>query len=236
MERAPAFFFGGSPIVRSFDSKSEEVDRLALLPSHDASIFSESNELLISEVILRAAGLSAADRVVLLAEVPTVIAEEARRRLLAAEAAMPETFLAEPTGLAAQALEHNRLASGGYESAPGREPSRPPARLGPYRVDGPLGAGGMGEVYRGFDSRLDRPVALKRILTGSAIGEATRARFRREARAAARLSHSAIVQVHDWIEGDQADWLVMELVEGRPLADLLESDCLEPKRAMWRCD
>ncbi len=84
-----------------------------------------------------------------------------------------------------------------------------------------LGRGGMGEVYAGFDERLDRPVALKRIWSGREEDATARRRFQREARAVARLHHPAIVQVYDWVESGEGDWIVMELVEGWPLRQLL---------------
>lgn len=96
-----------------------------------------------------------------------------------------------------------------------------PENIGPYRVTGLLGRGGMGEVLRGYDDRLDRPVALKRIHPGSQESDKVRQRFRREARAAARLSDAAIVQVYDWVEEEDSDWLVMELIEGRTLEEVL---------------
>lgn len=102
--------------------------------------------------------------------------------------------------------------------------------IGPYRIDKRLGAGGMGVVFRGFDQRLDRPVALKNI-KGENSSLSARERFRREARAAARLSHPSIVQVYDLVEGDEGDWIVMELVEGDNLKDLLEASPLAPERA-----
>ena len=94
-----------------------------------------------------------------------------------------------------------------------------------------MGRGGMGEVYRGYDGRLDRPVALKRIHPGVGDPETALKRFQREARAAARLRHPAIVQVHDWVETGNEAWLVMELVEGTSLRELLRSGPLEPARA-----
>jgi len=109
------------------------------------------------------------------------------------------------------------MSQGNDGRAAGGEPL--PERIGPYRIKGRLGAGGMGEVFRGWDERLRRPVAIKRVRLGTASAE-RRERFRREARAAARLSHPAIVQVHELIRGDEWDALVMELVEGRPLAEL----------------
>ncbi|HEY0554744.1 MAG TPA: protein kinase, partial [Thermoanaerobaculia bacterium] len=79
-------------------------------------------------------------------------------------------------------------------------------------------AGGMGEVYRAYDQRLDRFVAIKLIRPESAENETARERFRREARAAARLSHPSIVQIHDIVESAESDAIVMELVEGESLA------------------
>lgn len=101
--------------------------------------------------------------------------------------------------------------------------------IGPYQLDARLGAGGMGVVFRGFDQRLDRPVALKNI-KGDTANPSARERFRREARAAAKLSHPSIVQVYDLVEGDDGDWIVMEMVEGESLKELIEKGPLEPAR------
>jgi tetratricopeptide (TPR) repeat protein len=103
--------------------------------------------------------------------------------------------------------------------------------VGPYRIEGQLGRGGMGEVYAGFDERLDRPVALKRIWSGWEEDATARKRFQREARAVARLHHPAIVQVYDWVESGDGDWIVMELVEGWSLRQLLREGPLAPGRA-----
>lgn len=103
--------------------------------------------------------------------------------------------------------------------------------VGPYRIDRRLGSGGMGEVYAGFDERLDRPVALKRIWSRREEDATARRRFQREARAVARLHHPAIVQVFDWVEAGDGDWIVMELVEGWPLRHLLREGPLAPGRA-----
>ncbi|MES1244750.1 MAG: protein kinase [Acidobacteriota bacterium] len=94
-----------------------------------------------------------------------------------------------------------------------------PARVGSYRIEDRLGAGGMGVVYRGFDEALLRPVALKRLLPDRADAT-TRKRFRREAQAASRLNHPSIVHIYDIVETPDGDWLVMELVEGRPLEEI----------------
>ena len=91
-----------------------------------------------------------------------------------------------------------------------------PRQIGPYRILQLLGAGGMGEVLLAHDERLDRRVAIKRIRRDSALPD-QRERFRREARLAARLSHSAIVQIHDLVTEGDVDNLVMEYVEGTNL-------------------
>lgn len=96
-----------------------------------------------------------------------------------------------------------------------------PEKIGHYRIEDWLGAGGMGEVYRARDERLDRAVALKRITPDGADPARARRLARREARAVAKLSHAAIVQVHDLVEDETGDWLVMELVEGRSLRQVL---------------
>lgn len=87
----------------------------------------------------------------------------------------------------------------------------------------------MGKVYRGYDQRLDRPVALKHIRADTSSTSA-RERFRREARSVARLNHPSIVQVFDWVETSEGDWLVMELVDGQSLKRLLMRGPLPP----WR--
>ena len=107
-----------------------------------------------------------------------------------------------------------------------------PDSIGPYRLGERLGRGGMGEVFRGYDARLDRPVALKRVRPGVGDPDLALARFRREARAAARLRHPAIVQVHDWVETADEAWLVMEMVEGRSLREVLQAGALAPERVV----
>lgn len=108
-------------------------------------------------------------------------------------------------------------------------PAATPEHVGPYRLDRRLGRGGMGEVYAGYDERLDRPVALKRIRPGT-VGDKRQKRFRREARAVARLHHPAIVQVHDLVETEEGDWIVMELVRGLSIRELLHDAPLPPLR------
>jgi Tol biopolymer transport system component/predicted Ser/Thr protein kinase len=92
--------------------------------------------------------------------------------------------------------------------------------LGPYEVVTLLGAGGMGEVYRARDTRLDRVVAIKIVRSGFAGGD-LRTRFEREARAVSHLSHPHICALYDVGNQDGAEYLVMEYVEGETLADRL---------------
>jgi eukaryotic-like serine/threonine-protein kinase len=90
--------------------------------------------------------------------------------------------------------------------------------IGPYELERRIGAGGMGEVYQAYDQRLDRRVAVKLIRAEQTENATARERFRREARAAARLSHPSIVQIHDVVESDDNDAIIMELVDGESLA------------------
>ncbi len=105
------------------------------------------------------------------------------------------------------------------------------ARLGPYEVIAPLGAGGMGEVYRARDSRLERTVAIK-ILPPDAQRPDTIDRFRREGRVLSRLSHPHICSVHDVGEENGVAFLVMEYLEGDTLADRLVSGPLPLEQAL----
>ncbi len=91
------------------------------------------------------------------------------------------------------------------------------SRLGPYEVLSALGAGGMGEVYRGRDTRLDRTVAIKVLPSSVAEDAERRDRFEREARAVSALNHPNICTLYDVGHQDGVDYLVMELVEGESL-------------------
>lgn len=90
----------------------------------------------------------------------------------------------------------------------------------------------MGAVYRAWDERLQRWVAIKQIRPESAASERVRERFRREARASARLNHPSIVQIFDILESEDGDWIVMELVEGRTLARLLQEEHPDLRRVL----
>src|SRR5262245_54043852 len=100
-------------------------------------------------------------------------------------------------------------------------PLTPGTVLGPYEILGPLGAGGMGEVYRARDSRLGRDVAIK-VLTEQ-LGTDSRARFEREVRAASALTHPHICAVYDIGEADGHVFFVMELVDGMTLGEYARS-------------
>jgi len=101
------------------------------------------------------------------------------------------------------------------------------SRLGPYQVIAPLGAGGMGEVYKARDTRLGREVALK-ILPPHLVGDPDRRqRFLREARAASLLNHPNIITIYDIAETGGAHFIVMEYVAGRTLADRMAAGRLE---------
>ncbi len=103
-------------------------------------------------------------------------------------------------------------------------------RLGPYEIVAPLGAGGMGEVYRARDVRLDRIVAVKILPPELAVDERYRQRFEREARAASALSHPHIAHVYDVGEQDGTHFIAMEYVEGENLRELSARGPLEVER------
>ncbi|MDQ2969815.1 MAG: protein kinase [Acidobacteriota bacterium] len=105
-------------------------------------------------------------------------------------------------------------------------------RLGPYEILSPLGAGGMGEVYRARDTRLHREVAVK-VLPGSFAQDADRLRrFEQEARAASALNHPNILTIHDIGTYEGAPYLVSELLEGQTLRERLAAGPLKPSTAV----
>jgi len=105
-------------------------------------------------------------------------------------------------------------------------------RLGPYEILAPLGAGGMGEVYRARDTRLDRTVAVKILPQAVSSSPERRQRFDREARAISSLSHPYICALYDVGQKDGIDFLVMEYIEGESLADRLKRGPLPLNQAM----
>ncbi len=104
-------------------------------------------------------------------------------------------------------------------------------KIGPYRVEEQIGVGGMGEVYKAYDDRLDRWVAIKRIRDDKEQGDENRERFQREARATAKLNHSSIVHLYDIFRDGGNDCIVMEYVEGVTLDKLIRNGPLEPVQA-----
>jgi len=97
----------------------------------------------------------------------------------------------------------------------------PGTKLGPYEIQSPLGAGGMGEVYRATDTKLGRDVALKVLPAEMAQDPERLGRFRREAKALAQLDHPNIVTIYSVEESDGVHFLTMQLVEGQPLDRLI---------------
>jgi len=93
--------------------------------------------------------------------------------------------------------------------------------LGPYEIQSPLGAGGMGEVYRARDTRLDRTVAIKVLASHLSSSPELKQRMEREARAISSLNHPSICQLYDIGSRDGTDYLVMEFIEGETLAERL---------------
>ncbi len=105
-------------------------------------------------------------------------------------------------------------------------------RLGPYEILAPIGAGGMGEVYRARDTRLGRDVALK-ILPADVSGDAgRRQRFETEARAVAALNHPNIVAIYDVAFEDRADFIVSELVQGETLRGVIQRGPIPSRKAL----
>ena len=105
-------------------------------------------------------------------------------------------------------------------------------KLGPYEIVSPLGAGGMGEVYRAHDMRLGRDVAIKVLPSHLSSDPNLKARFEREAKAISALSHPHICHLYDIGSQDGTDYLVMELLEGETLADRLQKGPLPLKQAL----
>jgi serine/threonine protein kinase len=105
-------------------------------------------------------------------------------------------------------------------------------KLGPYEILAPLGAGGMGEVYRARDTRLERDVAVKVLPSDLSSDSNLRQRLEREAKAVSKLSHPHICTLHDIGHQDGIDFLVMELVEGETLEQRLLKGSLPPAQTI----
>jgi serine/threonine protein kinase len=99
-------------------------------------------------------------------------------------------------------------------------------KLGPYEIQSPLGAGGMGEVYRALDTRLDRIVAVKVLASHLSSSPELKQRMDREARAISSLNHPNICHLYDIGSQDGTDYLVMEFLEGETLAERLRKGAM----------
>src|SRR6202162_58085 len=102
-------------------------------------------------------------------------------------------------------------------------------RLGPYEIVAPIGAGGMGEVYRARATKLNREVAIKILPEALAADPAARARFAREAQAVAALSHPNILGIFDFGVEGQVPFAVMELLDGANLREHLQDGAIAPR-------
>ena len=138
-------------------------------------------------------------------------------------AALLETLLAEQGAVAnEQFLERSALEP---HAMTGR-------KLGPYQLEAQLGAGGMGEVYRAKDTRLDRTVAIKVLPRRFSSDPARRQRFDREAKAISALQHPNICTLYDVGRQDETDYLVMEYLEGETLAQRLYRGALPAEKTL----
>src|SRR5262245_46086187 len=106
------------------------------------------------------------------------------------------------------------------------------SRLGPYEILGPLGAGGMGEVYRARDPKLGREIAVKVLPAEISEDAGRRQRFEQEARSASALNHPGIITIYDIGSEGGVTYIAMELVEGRPLRDLLAEGPLPTRKIL----
>src|SRR3989304_3130079 len=106
------------------------------------------------------------------------------------------------------------------------------SKLGPYEIIAPVGAGGMGEVYKAKDTRLDRTVAIKVLPSHLADNARLRERFEREARAVSSLNHPHICTLYDIGSQDGVDFLVLEYLEGEPRGDRVKKGALPLEQAL----
>src|ERR1700730_16073564 len=100
-----------------------------------------------------------------------------------------------------------------------------------YELVGHVARGGMAQVYLAKDLLLDRPVALKVLFPELSVDRSFVERFRREAQAAANLSHPNIVSIYDWGEGERTYFIVMEFIDGRTLSQLIRQGPLDADQA-----
>src|SRR5215831_6236049 len=104
--------------------------------------------------------------------------------------------------------------------------------LGPYKIQGPLGAGGMGEVYRAKDTRLGRSVAIKVLPPAFSRDPDRLQRFQREAQVVAALNHPNILAIHDFGEHEDSPYIVTELLDGETLRQRLAAGTIPVRKAI----
>src|SRR6516162_8649219 len=109
---------------------------------------------------------------------------------------------------------------------------QPGTTLGPYEIQSPLGAGGMREVYRARDTRLERTVAIKILPAHLSVDAVRKQRFEREAKTISSLNHPHICTLHDVGSQDGMDYLVMEHLDGETLADRLQRGVMPLEEAL----
>ncbi|QOV36176.1 serine/threonine protein kinase [Streptomyces ferrugineus] len=147
----------------------------------------------------------------------------------------PDNPYAAPAGAVPQQMAPGRPATPAPTAPPAPDPGTGRLIAGRYRLLAKLGHGGMGTVWRAKDETVDREVAVKEPRVPDHLPERERdnafERMRREARAAARLDHPAVVNVHDVAVVDGRPWIVMELVQGRSLGDALQEGTLGARDA-----
>src|SRR3984893_14864017 len=105
-------------------------------------------------------------------------------------------------------------------------------RLGPYRIEAPIGAGGMGEVYRATDTRLKRDVAVKVLSSRLTTESSAKQRFEREAHTASALNDPHICTIYDVGEHQGQQFLVMELLEGQTLRQYIDGQALALEKVL----
>ena len=168
----------------------------------------------------------------------TALPEGERERFLAHECGADRELCDDVRSLLSAHGEAERFLSsragrtGSAEDGPALPALAPGTRLGSFAIESFVGAGGMGEVYKARDTRLDRHVAIKVLRSDTAADPRSRARFTFEARAIARLTHPRICALHDIAHSDGVDFLVMELLEGETLADRLRRESLSLGEAL----
>ena len=105
-------------------------------------------------------------------------------------------------------------------------------KIGRYEIKSKIGKGGMGDVYHGFDEVLERDVALKCIRPENRLNKESKERFLLEAKVLSQLGHPNICQIYDYIEGSEADYLVLELVTGKSLTETIKEKKLNKKQKL----